>query len=335
MLEKYLKKQPIATKILLNSIKNNRSSHAYLFETNSCSYATKYILDFVKYLVCPTILSNHEKDCSICRTIDEGNYTELKIINPDGQWIKKEQLQELQQEFSTKAIIGNKKIYIINGADKLNSSSANSILKFLEEPEENIIAILVVENMYNVMETILSRCQIISLQKDVLTDKSEKELIANSLLNNESDIEMFIENENNNNYIENAINFINYYEDHGLDTLIYINSLWNKHFNIKVKDEIVEETDILTTKTNMPPMEIGLNIIILYYKDIINYKTKRTIEIFKNRENNLKKIAEKNTTISLCNKLKKTIEIKNKIKYNLNKNLLMDKFIIDLEEVKK
>lgn len=337
MLDNYTKKQPIATKILLNSIKKRKSSHAYLFETNGCSYANKYILDFVKYLVCPNIEKNHdEKTCQVCSTIDDGNYPEIKIINPDGQWIKKEQLQELQQEFNTKAIIGNKKIYIINGADKLNSSSANSILKFLEEPEENIIAILVVENMYNVMPTIISRCQIISLQKNQATDNTEKEIIANTIFNNENDIQSFVENEKNNEYIENAINFINYYEEHGLDTIIYINNLWNKYFNVKIKEESEsQEDDILLIKSNLLPIEIGMNIIILYYKDIINAKTNRSIETFKTHENILKKIAQKNTTEQLCNKLKITIETKNKIKYNLNKNLLMDKYIIDLEEVKK
>lgn len=335
MLTKYLNTQPIATKILLNSIKNKRSSHAYLFETNGCSYANKYILDFVKHLVCPTINEQHSDNCSICRTIDEGNYPELKIINPDGQWIKKEQLQDLQQEFNTKAIIGTKKIYIINGADKLNASSANSILKFLEEPEENIVAILVVENMYNVMQTILSRCQIISLQKNKINQKNEKEILANSLLNNDYDINQFIQNEKNDEYIKNAINFINFYEEHGLESIIYINSLWNKFFNIKEKEETIDEEDILTTKTIITPIDIAFNTIILYYKDIINFKTNRKIETFVNYESYLRKIANKNTTVGLCNKLEKIIEIKNQIKYNINKNLLMDKFIISLEEVKQ
>ena len=49
-------------------------------------------------------------------------------------------------------------------ADKLNMSSANTILKFLEEPEDDIVAILVANNRYAVIETILSRCQVLSLK---------------------------------------------------------------------------------------------------------------------------------------------------------------------------
>ena len=59
--------------------------------------------------------------------------------------------------------MGNKRIYIIKNADRFNASSANTILKFLEEPEDDIIAILLTTNRYHVIETILSRCQILTL----------------------------------------------------------------------------------------------------------------------------------------------------------------------------
>lgn len=129
MLKQYLSKQPIPTKILLNSLKKNHLSHAYLFETNSCSYANKYILDFVKHLVCPNINDENHYDCPICKTISEGNYPELKIINPDGQWIKKEQLQDLQKEFNTKATIENMELddYLYYQAN-LNSVLSNKSL---------------------------------------------------------------------------------------------------------------------------------------------------------------------------------------------------------------
>ena len=40
------------------------------------------------------------------------------------------------------------------------------MLKFLEEPNEDIIAILLTTNRYKIIDTILSRCQIISLKDD-------------------------------------------------------------------------------------------------------------------------------------------------------------------------
>ena len=167
MLDEYKKTQHIAYKILNTSVKNNTFSHAYLFDTNGFPESSKIIMSFVKTLLCPNKYTNKEKcgECHQCEVIESGNFPEIKIINPDGMWIKKKQLQELQSEFGEKAIIGNKRIYIINHADRLNTSAANSILKFLEEPEEGIIAILQTDNIYSVLETILSRCQTLSLKE--------------------------------------------------------------------------------------------------------------------------------------------------------------------------
>ena len=165
MFEKYKSDQPVAVETLVNSIKNNKLSHAYIFETNSYQDYNSFIMQFIKYIVCPNSIKNDhdEKECNICSAIEDKNYIELKVINSDTLQIKKEALQELQREFKNKALQGKKRIYLIEDAEKLNSSSSNTILKFLEEPEENIIAIIVVPSRYMLLDTIISRCQIISL----------------------------------------------------------------------------------------------------------------------------------------------------------------------------
>ena len=55
---------------------------------------------------------------------------------------------------------------MIREAEKLNGFSANTILKFLEEPEDDIIAFLLTDNRYHVLDTILSRCQVLSLKEE-------------------------------------------------------------------------------------------------------------------------------------------------------------------------
>lgn len=89
-------------------------------------------------------------------------YVDVKVIKSDGMWIKKDQLLDLQSEFNNKAFEGNKKIYIIRSAEKMNVQTANSILKFLEEPVDDIIAILITDNINMLLPTIISRCQVIN-----------------------------------------------------------------------------------------------------------------------------------------------------------------------------
>lgn len=140
---------------------HHKLSHAYLIETNGYS---SYML-FVKKMM-KMILSLNQDNTTVMKInyeIDQDQYPDIRYIIPDGLWIKKEQLISLEKEFSKKSMLDNQLIYVIDGAEKLNDSSANTILKFLEEPKEGIIAILIANNRYKVIDTILSRCQIIAL----------------------------------------------------------------------------------------------------------------------------------------------------------------------------
>ena len=87
-----------------------------------------------------------------------------------------------------KSVSSEKKVYIINGVENLNIAASNSILKFLEEPEENIIAILVCDNINNVLETIISRCQVINLKLSSLLSDNMLYNVANSFFNDDEKI---------------------------------------------------------------------------------------------------------------------------------------------------
>ena len=136
--------------------------HAYLLKTTEyekvLNIAKKIILDSIQ------IKSNIEN------LIEEQIYPDLISIEPDGQWIKKEQILELKEKFKTKSSYNSKQVYIIKNAENLNPSSANTLLKFLEEPEENIVALLITENKNKVLTTIVSRCQYIVLDSNVNDD---------------------------------------------------------------------------------------------------------------------------------------------------------------------
>lgn len=148
-------------------IENKRISHAYLIEIENYDIDFKYVFDFIKMILCDCSFHNlSNMDSKVISLIDSNNYPDIKIIEPDGNWIKKGQLLELQKEYNNKSLFGKKRIYIIKNADKLNSSSANTILKFLEEPEEDIIALLLTDNRYHVIDTILSRCQVLTLKEE-------------------------------------------------------------------------------------------------------------------------------------------------------------------------
>ena len=65
---------------------------------------------------------------------------------------------ELQNYTMTKPQNNKYKIYFIYDALKMNNSSANKLLKTLEEPAENIIAFLITSSANEIIDTIKSRC---------------------------------------------------------------------------------------------------------------------------------------------------------------------------------
>lgn len=318
MLEEFKQNQPIAYKIISNTLNNKRYTHAYLIETNGYVDGFKLVMNFAKLLLCPNYNNGQPncQNCVQCQMIDDGNFTELKVINPDGNWIKKEQLIELQEEFNKKSIIGNKKIYIINKAEKLNINSANTILKFLEEPQEGIIAILVTNNLYQLLETIISRCQIISLngQANLLENKNTLQKIGRLVTDTEEDYQKFIEDEMNKENITNILKFINYYEKNHKKVLLYMNNYWFNYFPDKEN------------------ISWAILIVIYFYKDVLNYKINCPVEIFDDYLEEIEKIANLNIVESLIRKIKILNENRNYLDNNANLNLLMDRIIIEMEE---
>lgn len=311
MLEKYKDEQPILYNLLSNAIKNDKLSHAYLFETNNNSNSLDIIYSFVKEIMCPRDNITCDK-CSICSRIDNGNYLELKVINPDGLQIKKEQMSELQEEFSKVSLEANRKVYIINECEKMNLQASNSILKFLEEPIDNITAILVTNNINKVLKTIVSRCQVISLNKNNYSKyESSLENIASILTNSSSEKDKFLNDEKTKKLYDSVVSFIDFYEDNKRDTIVYVKKMWNDNF--KERQENV----------------FAIDIMINFYYDVLKYKVNGQVSIFVNEIELIKKVSF-NELDDISFRLELLIEIKKLISNNLNMNLLIDYMIIKL-----
>lgn len=167
MLEELKKSQSFLYDFVTKSVNNGKISHAYLLETNGVSNKDEIALSLAKFFLL------HDKDektiSNVSHLIDSGNYPDLIIIDSQKE-IKKEQIVELKDRFSLKPIYNDYLIYIIKDASKLNQSSANTLLKFLEEPDSNVIAILLSDNVSLVIDTIVSRCQILTLNPSFASD---------------------------------------------------------------------------------------------------------------------------------------------------------------------
>lgn len=315
MLDEFKNLEPVIYKQMLNSL-NGNLSHAYLFDLNRNVYAENMVLAFVKAILCGMHSKEEYENCIKCKRIEDGNYQELKKIYPDGQFIKKEQLDELQKEFSTKAIESDKKVYIIYEVEKLNASAANSLLKFLEEPGEGVIAILLTNNSNSVMNTITSRCRIIEFDNNKVEDFIEYNNIKEKISIHKIAFSIFL-NINIDEYIENfvnsVVNFWKLFESNGKKMIIY-----EKQYFLDIFKEKEEISNFIKCS-------------ILFYRDLINLKLNRKVIYYDDYGDILYKIIEKNSLENLLFKLNVLLKKENLVRKNVNINMLIDGIIIDME----
>ena len=215
----------------LNLIKRyheNKLAHAFLFETNDIDKCYKDLLLFLKHINCNYEYNSDcsNEECNICTLFDKGNLPSFILIKPDGTQIKKSQIEEMMERFSTKPIYSQFNMYVILEADNFNASSANAILKFLEEPSPNILGFYITTNKMNVISTIRSRCQEISINYEENIDymKSLDNIVSllNGIYNNKESLlfvkeialDFYEERKDWISYFTDMIYFVNtYYKD--------------------------------------------------------------------------------------------------------------------------
>lgn len=314
MLNKFKEEQFVAYSLLTNAIKNNKLSHAYLIDANHYDDSYNFILSFVKDIICG---QDHENDCILCQRINNNNYPELKIIESEANIIKKEQLLELQSDFSRSSIEGNYRIYIIKDCDKMNKQASNCLLKFLEEPNPGIIAILVTNNFSKLLTTIISRCQVIRLN-NIISLKNNNSLENFALINtdNKGEFLEFLNNEKMLQIIDDTFYFIDYFEENGLDILIYMKKLWYNKFSMR------------------EDARLAIMLMVYFYYDLLNFKINNDKYFFCDKLEFIEKCANMNSIDSILNKIEVVNYGYEMINYNLNMNLLLDDIVIRLGDIR-
>ncbi|OCT13226.1 DNA polymerase III subunit delta' [Paenibacillus pectinilyticus] len=151
--------QAAAKRLLQNGLRQDRLSHAYIFSGPVGTGRSEMALALAKAIYCQNGIDDACGECLECRKVEHGNHPDLHMVSPEGASIKIEQIRELQKEFAYRATASGTKIYVLYHAEKMTVQAANSLLKFLEEPNSRVVAILITENGNALLPTIQSRSQ--------------------------------------------------------------------------------------------------------------------------------------------------------------------------------
>ncbi len=153
--------QDEAIHLIRKALARNRVPHAYLFTGPEGIGKKLTALTLAKALNCLVTSDDACETCKSCYKINKGCHPDVEIIEAEGQFIKIDQIRELQKQVGYKPFEGRKKVSILNNAERLNLEAANALLKTLEEPPPDTVFILVSSSPGALLPTIVSRCQLI------------------------------------------------------------------------------------------------------------------------------------------------------------------------------
>lgn len=97
--------------------------------------------------------------CSSCKKIENGQHPDVILIRPEKSEIVIDQIRRLLQILAMKPYEAKLRVAIVTQADQMNSFAGNALLKILEEPPDKTLLILTAEQPFNLLPTIVSRCQ--------------------------------------------------------------------------------------------------------------------------------------------------------------------------------
>lgn len=318
----YLKEhQPIIYHTFTHAIKESSLAHAYLLcgEGGSLLTIAKYL---AKSLICdnPTPLACN--DCEACRRFDEGNYADFVIIDGSKGNIKISDITSLKSNFQKTAT--EKKhylIYIINQIENANKESLNAILKFLEEPNPDVIAFLTTTNEERLLPTIISRCQILKVRtidkKDLIQEAENHGLSrddAEILSSFHNDIESLMECYETTNYITIKDLVYEFFEAFDKSSL-------TAHF--------FAETKIIPVIKGKENLRLFVDLILLFVKDMMNISLNLPIVM-----ESLKQLIE-NLSAQFKDLKNLYLEIsisRSKIELNVNPSLLIDHIVLAIRK---
>ncbi len=318
--------QPIVMKQLQTIYEKNRMAHAYIFDGEKGTGKRDVMTFFVKLLLCEHPAGNVPcETCRHCIRVDSGNHPNVKQVEPEGQFIKIDQIRDLIAEMMMTGVESGRKIYILHHADKLNTASANMLLKFLEEPDGEVTAILLTEQIQSILPTIRSRCQHIKFSKvprQILMERLMEQGVTHSMastvsmVTNEFETALALTNEEQFAHARKTVlKLVEIVKSNVHEALLLVHEEWLPSF--KEKAEI----------------EQALDLLLFAYRDIVAIKANPDAACtYPDMMHVFKEMALHTTYERLSSQMQAVLQARANLQRNMNRTLLMEQLMLNLQE---
>lgn len=145
---------------LLRAIARDRLPHALLFAGPEGVGKRTFALELARAVTCHAPVDGDACGaCQSCTLAASNEHPDIRLVEPDGTFIKIAQMRDLAREAQYQPFDGRRRVMVVDEAHKVREEAANAILKTLEEPPPTTAIVLVTSQPYALLETIRSRCQ--------------------------------------------------------------------------------------------------------------------------------------------------------------------------------
>lgn len=146
---------------LKNAVESDRLGHAYIFSGPDGIGKMTVAKTFAAALVCEYAGQLDSKpcgNCHACKMVKEGSHPDVVVIDDEGKGsIGVEKIRELQRDTGIRPLYALKKVYIIDGGERMTLQAQNCLLKTLEDPPAYVVIIITAVNCAALIDTIRSR----------------------------------------------------------------------------------------------------------------------------------------------------------------------------------
>jgi len=155
--------QDVVTATLRGAIAEGRVGHAYLFSGPRGTGKTTTARILAKALNCEKGPAPDPcGECERCRAAESGSEIDLVEIDAASN-TGVDYVRELREQVAYRPMHARFKIYIVDEVHMLSKPAFNALLKTLEEPPPHVKFLFATTEPEKVIETVLSRCQVLRL----------------------------------------------------------------------------------------------------------------------------------------------------------------------------
>lgn len=257
-------------------------------------------------------------NCPDCRSVLSGRVDIMRLSAP-----KVDALREAIS-FVAERAEGHKSV-VIENADDMTDSAANSMLKTLEEPPKNTVFILQARSSAGVLPTIVSRCAAIYIS----ADKDAEKIIQEKL--NADSVTAHILADLSGGFFEEAEAIYKDQQFWDARSIMLDNCdklLYQNNFAISTYADFLD--------TNKERLSSLLGVMQSYFRDILVYKKTGNSELIINgdRADSIMKAAQDFTSGAISNIIDVILETERRFFFPVNFRLAAEKMFFNILEEK-